>query len=1015
MAKEPKGPKGSITQPADSKNERISEISNVNRTISNMQKQVESQLVDTEKDLRDSDAIQSVQHSLTKVLNKLSSTVGDIGKGFSKIAVTTTQTGKEAIKDYGRAISQEFAINKQNFVAMTLARSTPIYGYFISKFMETNVWKNATEKLKSNIASSLSSVGGLLKNIIRRPFIKSTSDETPSQKAGKKYDKIPKMQRGGYVERAGLAKVHAAEVVMPIEKVLSRIDESISITKELARYTTLHQLQSLTRFNQYVQDTQQYQKVGLVKGFFQALKTVNTRYEQPASTRILRAVLAIQDTMGATIGKWPQVWQKLLIEHPMLRQTVFFMRGLHQVMRVPGRILYSLFRGRGPYKQHLSKSRNPMLATAENVGALYTESIYKLDHVIQYTKATAEATRDLSSAITGKVYPSLPGISKKQWSIAGVVFQQATKLITAPFEVAHWAGSKIGSMFGGKKKDDEDKVGERTVNLLEDLKNQNNTNFNMSRETLDKIKEAAETTEKHSETTATNLIAHDKREKRRTILGFLGGMMSPVKGLFSGLLGKLGFMGILLAGAGNFLRELFLGKGAKGSIVGGLFRRLGKMKLKFPAGFMGKLFPTLLKLKGLSWLLGGKLGLAILGGITAWKTGQWAFDKIEAWLSTTPWIQKHREASKERAETYGYTPEDTGFDVMHKTMEKNLKDRDQTVQGVYGLRSSMDQTVATSVKESATTPQQALHGYTVDHINAVSQAMVKQQLRERDIGAHGKRNLDVIFWAQHKFMSRNAGEYWNYDPDHINEMRSKWLSDGGYRGIGFFTNPEKYGEKREAHFLKYLKKHGTPLSEKEKKNRLREIRVERNELTGMDHAAMAGKKLGEIAESGYQALGEVVEPLQKKMDKSKYIKTLEKNAKLYENTRQTNQTVFEAALQKQIDKKRVEAAGNLYETRIREKESMTPRARFDTMLQEAEEHIRQRELLKEQLNEQKKTNATLKGNSDSVVNAIQNQTTVISNNVNNTTNNAGGGIMGWLSGMRDKFTDYTIRGEIDGD
>ena len=61
MAKAPKGPKGSITQPADSKNERISEISNVNRTISNMQRQVESQLVDTEKDLGDSDAIQSVQ------------------------------------------------------------------------------------------------------------------------------------------------------------------------------------------------------------------------------------------------------------------------------------------------------------------------------------------------------------------------------------------------------------------------------------------------------------------------------------------------------------------------------------------------------------------------------------------------------------------------------------------------------------------------------------------------------------------------------------------------------------------------------------------------------------------------------------------------------------------------------------------------------------------------------------------------------------------------------------------
>lgn len=1065
MAKEPKGPKGSITQPADSKNERISEISNVNRTISNMQKQVESQLVDTEKDLRDSDAIQSVQHSLTKVLSKLSSTVGEIGKGFSSIALTTAQTGKEAIKDYGRAISQEFAIDKQKFVAMTLARSTPIYGYFISKFMETNVWKNATEKLKTNISSALSNVGGALKDFIKIPFSKRKYSSTRKD-ADFKDTKVPKMQRGGYVEKAGLAKVHAAEVVMPIEKVLSRIDESISVSKELARHTTLHQLQSLTKFNQYVQDNEKYQKVGLVKGFFQALKIVNTRYEQPASTRILRAVLSIQDTMGATIGKWPQVWQKLLVEHPLLRNTVFFLRAMHETLRLPGRALYALFKGRGEYKSHLSKAKSPMQATAENVGVLYTESMYKFDNIILYTKATAQATRDISTFFTKRAYPPLRGIQRKTWSLAGGIFKGIADIVSAPFALTGMLGDMAvkaalaltSGPSGGKKP-----AAERTAESVDELKNDNKTNFNMSQKLLNKIREYTKKTESHSEVTAEKLEDHDKREKRRTLLGFLGGGFSPVKSLLGGLFGKFMFMKMILGGAGTFFRELFLGKGAKGSIIGGLFKRLGLTKIKVPGGFAGKIFPTLLKLKGLSWLLGGKLGLAILGGITAWKAGNWAVDKIEAWLSAQPWVQKRREDSAARAQREGWTDEDTGIDILHKQMDKAKQARTHT-QDAVALNQKIKELNAAQHAPTA-------HARVIEHISSISSGMNNQELRKKDVGPHGVGQLDKIFTGQNKFMHQNYPKYLNYDPTHVNEIRTQWLKQGGYKSKGFFQNPEKYGMKREEDFLKYLEKHGTPFTEDEMAFRQKQFRAETGNQTirdRIDTVADIGKGVVDTAR-GWIGNNVDIEDLRHELEKSYKTtsvrtedalkKAKEESEGLYQktktllepfsNTTRDMSTALTAKMYELKDYRTVERdVASLYEqskiyakslgidnqvipgiaadkataiqAHTKASESKNPVVRmFDLIRQSVANMIPQQatnEQLEKAVKVQQKIVENVKDTSANVVNAIQNQSTIISNNINNvTTNNTGGGVMGWLSGMRDKFTDYTIRGEVDGD
>ena len=242
---------------------------------------------------------------MNKVLQKLSYTVGDIGKGFAKISTDVAKGGKDALADYGRAISQDINYNKQNIVAMALSKSTPVYGYFISKFMETDVWKNAADKMKSNISNTLSSVGQTLKDKLSglRPGGKKKKD-TDSLSKQTRSVKVPQMAKGGVVEKAGLAKLHAAEVVLPVDKLLSRIDEQISVGKEMAKTMEKGQIHALAKMHTYVGGVEQMQKGGMFKGMFKALRAVQTQYEEPAQQRMLRALLAIQETLGAQVGTW---------------------------------------------------------------------------------------------------------------------------------------------------------------------------------------------------------------------------------------------------------------------------------------------------------------------------------------------------------------------------------------------------------------------------------------------------------------------------------------------------------------------------------------------------------------------------------------------------------------------------------------------------------------------------------------------------------------------------------------
>ena len=187
--------------------------------------------------LAESKDVKEITNSVNDILKKLGYVLDNLSQGVKKITVETAKATKEAVEQYGQAISSDISINKQNIVAMAIAKSSPILGYFTSKFFETAIFKNMAEKVRGKFHDVFSSVSDKFKIMLSR-MVEGIKGFFNMGKKGKergeeiRAKRIPAMQVGGYVEKGGLAKLHAAEVVVPVEKFLKTIKESFTLAKE---------------------------------------------------------------------------------------------------------------------------------------------------------------------------------------------------------------------------------------------------------------------------------------------------------------------------------------------------------------------------------------------------------------------------------------------------------------------------------------------------------------------------------------------------------------------------------------------------------------------------------------------------------------------------------------------------------------------------------------------------------------------------------------------------------------
>jgi murein DD-endopeptidase MepM/ murein hydrolase activator NlpD len=257
----------------------------IRKSIMTIAKDQSSKQKNIKETMSSTGGFREVDRSLVLVLKKLGGTLEQVGRGALKMTASTALATKDMLKQYGAAISEDIHVNKQSMVAMALSQTSPIFGYFAAKFMETSVFKSAKEKIKNAFVSIFASIGASVKQLFTRGKEKVSEIRT-QRKTSRQKEEIPKLQTGGYVTRGGAAMLHAAEVVAPLQKLQFVIQKAFfpttkvlsSLAKQMAMFMFFQKVKMVfkairwiraSRYNKYLsKDTDPLRKLAADFGTF---------------------------------------------------------------------------------------------------------------------------------------------------------------------------------------------------------------------------------------------------------------------------------------------------------------------------------------------------------------------------------------------------------------------------------------------------------------------------------------------------------------------------------------------------------------------------------------------------------------------------------------------------------------------------------------------------------------------------------------------------------------------------
>lgn len=117
-----------------------------------------------QREISYSKGIVEVDRSTRTILKRLGYTVDEMSRSARKIMMITANTAKNTITGMGRVLNEEIRLNKANTVGMALAASSPIFGYFAAKFIETGVFRDFADKIKERLTDSVSFVSRKFKS-----------------------------------------------------------------------------------------------------------------------------------------------------------------------------------------------------------------------------------------------------------------------------------------------------------------------------------------------------------------------------------------------------------------------------------------------------------------------------------------------------------------------------------------------------------------------------------------------------------------------------------------------------------------------------------------------------------------------------------------------------------------------------------------------------------------------------------------------------------------------------------
>lgn len=398
----------------------------ISGTVAMMQKTLEDTRKDVQK-IGPKGGVEKVSKSTESILTKLGYTVDNLTKGVKQIMVDTAKGTKDALAAYSKAISEDISVNKQNVVAMALARTSPLFGYFVSRFVETDVFKKAASKMGS---------------ILMSPFKRK-------EKGFGREGGVPHMQHGGYVERGGTAMLHSAEVVMPIDKLLARIDERYRESREegekknkkrMGDWFRLWSRYSLGLTTRAIK-REKLGRRGLMASFVGGLKEEFQTTELPALERIATEITELREATiksSTTLEKLGAAWRTALYEHPVFRSMVGLVKTYTKTITFPWKLI---FKAKGKYDKNLPRTgRNVFQNMSGILATIYVGMMWKADEVLDRLDI-------LVKQAGGKVPGRLKRAPRKK-SIAG----KAVGLITSPIEAL---ADKIKNKIFGERKEEK--------------------------------------------------------------------------------------------------------------------------------------------------------------------------------------------------------------------------------------------------------------------------------------------------------------------------------------------------------------------------------------------------------------------------------------------------------------------------------------------------------------------------------------------------------------------------------
>jgi len=302
---------------------------------------------------------------------------------------------------------------------MSISRVSPLVGYFVTKLLDTTVFQNIFKKIKTGVGSAISSVAGKAKDIIS---LKKKEEEpakaSPLKRALPEVKEIPHLQTGGYIEKGGLARVHPAEVVAPIEDVLDRIDKSAvgqqTIFSGIKKILSIAEIRSARLENVVMKD--QKEKMGLVDSFVNAVNMTFGR-QAPIMEQSVASMREIQKSLTGTIFSWRQVSNQMIANNKMLKGAVLTFKSLRTTLGVPWKGIYSVFKGRGGYEAHLPKGASSINNQTKIEGMTYTLLGYRTDEIIFLLKNIYKVMKIIGTGITGQKIDIDEDFSTKRWSI----------------------------------------------------------------------------------------------------------------------------------------------------------------------------------------------------------------------------------------------------------------------------------------------------------------------------------------------------------------------------------------------------------------------------------------------------------------------------------------------------------------------------------------------------------------------------------------------------------------------